>query len=249
MNILGIIPARYASTRFPGKPLTTIEGKPMIQHVYEKAINSGLFKKVVVATDDTRIQKAVLDFGGEVCITSSEHNTGTDRCGETWNTLKQTNNDFQVIVNIQGDEPYLNTEQLSNLIAVFSSSKVEIATLKKKITQKEELFSANVVKVISGKNEAALYFSRQAIPFCRDIQQDEWLKSASFFKHIGVYAFRTEILEQLILLSQSQLEKAESLEQLRWLENGFSITLVETFSETVAIDTPEDLEKLKKLSL
>lgn len=241
MKFIAIIPARFASTRFPGKPLVDIQGKPMVQHVYEKAENSGLFEKVIVATDDERIQKAVIKFAGEVTMTNSNHQSGTDRCGEVVNQLTE---EFDVVINIQGDEPFIHQSQLEQLVELFKSTSAQIGTLKKRLSKTEEVFNANVVKVVSGIDKRALYFSRNPIPFVRDSEQANWLEKQNFFKHLGLYGYRTEVLKNLVKLSPSELEKSESLEQLRWLENGYQIFISETPYESVGIDTPEDLEKL-----
>jgi len=242
MKFIAIIPARYASTRFPGKPLVDIQGKPMVQHVYEKAANSGLFEKVIVATDDERIQKAVIDFDGEVAMTNENHQSGTDRCGEVINQLSE---EFDVVVNIQGDEPFIHQSQLEELTDLFKSTPAQIGTLKKELSSAEDVFNSNVVKVVSALDKRALYFSRNPIPFVRDSEQTEWLSKQNFYKHLGLYGYRSEVLKELVKLAPSDLEKSESLEQLRWLENGYQIFISETTHESIGIDTPEDLEKLK----
>lgn len=239
MSIIGIIPARYASTRFPGKPLALIHQKPMIQWVYEQAKKAPL-DKVVVATDDERIEKIVHAFGGEAVMTSPNHPSGTDRCGEAAKLLNLKNED--IIVNIQGDEPFIRKEEIETLIQQFDNQKVNIATLIKKIdTQKEDIGNPNMVKVIFSKSKKTIYFSRFPIPYVRSQQETE----ISHYKHIGIYAYRYETLKKLIDLPKSELEIAESLEQLRWLENDFSIFVAECFYESIAIDTPEDLMKIK----
>ncbi len=245
MNIVGIIPARYASTRFPGKPLAMIQGKPMIQHVFERVHAIPELSDTVVATDDERIFKTVLDFGGKAVMTSSNHKSGTDRCGEVLKTMIDNHCQPDVVINIQGDEPFVEQTQIEQLIHCFNDSSVQIATLEKKITSTEELFSPNVVKVVCDSSGNALYFSRFAIPFQRGAEQSQWIHNHQYFKHIGIYAYRSQTLLKLINLSQSLLEKSESLEQLRWLENGFAIRVQETNHENIAIDTPEDLLKLK----
>ncbi len=244
MKIIAIIPARFASTRFPGKPLVNIQGKPMIQHVYDKAYSSGIFSKIVVATDDQRIEKVVNDFGGLVMITSDDHQSGTDRCGEVINRLEEK---FDVVVNIQGDEPFIHVEQLEQLISLFKNSKTQIATLKKKLNNIEDVQNVNVVKVVSDNNKRALYFSRNPIPFARGVNGDDWLKKHIYFKHIGLYGYRWSVLKKVVKLPISSLEACESLEQLRWLQNGFSIFIAETEHESIGIDTPEDLERLNKV--
>ncbi len=241
MNIIAIIPARYASTRFPGKPLVDIKGKPMVQHVYEKANGSGLFQKVIVATDDERIKQVVLDFKGEVVMTDVNHQSGTDRCGEV---IEHLSEDFDVVVNIQGDEPFIHQSQLVELVNLFKSTPAQIGTLKKKLTKSVDVFNANVVKVVSGIDKRAIYFSRNPIPFVRDAEKADWVEKQSFFKHVGLYGYRTEVLKKLVKLAPSELEMSESLEQLRWVENGYQIFISETQHESIGIDTPEDLEKL-----
>lgn len=244
MKVIAIIPARYASTRFPGKPLVEINGKPMIQHVFEKAIQSQLFDKVIVATDDNRIEQCVLSFGGKVCLTSSEHQSGTDRCGEV---ISKESEHFDIVVNIQGDEPFIHTEQLEQLVNLFTNPSTQIATLKKEITAIEDVHNPNVVKVVADAHKRALYFSRNPIPFVRGEEKKDWLSHHKFFKHLGLYGYRSEVLKDLIHLPSSSLELSESLEQLRWLQNGYSIFIDETQHESIGIDTPEDLEKLKNL--
>lgn len=237
--ILGIIPARYASTRFPAKPLADIGGKSMIQRVYEQVKKSALINEVVVATDHSEIFNHVQSFGGQVCMTKESHVSGTDRCYEAL-TLQQKK--FDYVINIQGDEPFIQPDQI-DLLARQLDGVTEIGTLVKKIEAEEQLFNPNVVKaIVSAKNEA-LYFSRSTIPHLRNIPEKEWLTKQTFYKHIGMYAYRTDILKQLTNLSVSSLEKAESLEQLRWLENGFRIKVAETLTESLGIDTPEDLQK------
>lgn len=237
--ILGIIPARYASTRFPAKPLVDIAGKSMIQRVYEQVKKSALISEVAVATDNQQIFDHIIGFGGNVCMTKESHISGTDRCYEALTLQKEK---FEYVINIQGDEPFIQPEQI-DLLANLLDGKTEIATLVKKIEDAEQLFNSNVVKaVVSAKGEA-LYFSRSTIPHIRNTPEGEWLAKHNFYKHIGMYAYRTDILKQLTTLPVSSLEKAESLEQLRWLENGFRIKTAETKTETIGIDTPEDLEK------
>ncbi len=244
LKTIGIIPARYASTRFPGKPLVSISGKPMIQHVYEKS--KAILDTVIVATDDERIFKAVKQFGGEVVMTSAEHKSGTDRCAEVLQKLESKGEHCDVVINIQGDEPFLKTEHLELLASAFSEKEVQIATLIKKITDTETLFNPNTPKVISNKLGNAIYFSRSTIPYLRNAEKDDWLKKYNFYKHIGIYAYRSEVLKEITKLELSKLEMAENLEQNRWLENNYSIKTIITTEESIAVDTPEDLEKLKK---
>jgi len=241
-NIIGLIPARYASTRFPAKPLVDIGGKSMIQRVYEQAKKSTYLSKVVVATDNPEIYNHVKSFDGEVCMTREDHISGTDRCYEA---LTLQSEQFEYVINIQGDEPFIQPEQIDLLAAVLTG-KTEIATLMKAIDQTEQLFNPNLVKAVIGKNCEALYFSRSPIPYLRNIKENDWVSNHTFFKHIGMYAYRVDILTELTKLHPSTLEKAESLEQLRWLENGFEILAVETSTESFGIDTPEDLVKAKE---
>ena len=238
-RILGIIPARYASTRFPAKPLANIAGKSMVQWVYLQASRSTKINKVVVATDDQRIFDHVTSFGGMVCMTSADHVSGTDRCFET---LQKQNEKYDYVINVQGDEPFIAPEQI-DLLASLLDGETQLATLGKKITEQDVLFNPNVVKLVKSVNKEALYFSRSTIPHIRNVQEGEWLSKQVFFKHIGLYAYRSDILGMVTKLPVSTLEKAESLEQLRWLEHGFRIKVAETDRETIGVDTPEDLEK------
>jgi 3-deoxy-manno-octulosonate cytidylyltransferase (CMP-KDO synthetase) len=242
MKVIGIIPARYASTRFPGKPLVQIDGMSMIERVYKQAQKASSLSKVIVATDDERIVQAVKQFNGKVMMTSATHQSGTDRCAEVAGNLKE---EFDIIINIQGDEPYINPEQINEVANCFNNSEVQIATLIKKIDSPEELNSSNIVKVVLNKNSEALYFSRQPIPYLRNVELKEWLNNHTYYKHIGIYGFRSNVLKELVKLPSSSLEKAESLEQLRWLENGYSINAHGTTYSSVSIDTPEDLKKIR----
>lgn len=241
MKILGIIPARYASTRFPGKPLVDIAGKSMLQRVYEQAKKCEQLAEVVVATDDDRIFTHVTGFGGNAVMTSPTHQSGTDRCAE----VAAARPEYEVIINIQGDEPYIDPEQIRILASCFEDDATEIATLVKKVKDEHELFNPNSPKVLINKNSEAIYFSRSPLPHIRGEQQHQWLDHFTYFKHIGIYGYRADILQQITKLPVSPLEKAESLEQLRWVENGYKIKVAETEMETVAIDTPADLRKLK----
>lgn len=245
MKILGIIPARYASTRFPGKPLTIINGKSMIQRVYEQALKAEMLNDVVVATDDERIYNAVLSFGGKVVMTSSEHKSGTDRCAEV---VKTINDKYEAVVNIQGDEPFINPEQINQIASLISQKDSQIASLCKPIKDADELFDNNVVKVVFDIKGNALYFSRHTIPFMRNVENEarSWMNSHTFYKHIGIYAYKTDVLEQISQLTQSELEMSESLEQLRWLENSYRIIMGITEYESYSIDTPRDVEKCLK---
>jgi 3-deoxy-manno-octulosonate cytidylyltransferase (CMP-KDO synthetase) len=238
-HFLGIIPARYASTRFPGKPLADLAGKPVIQRVYEKV--KGLFDETVVATDDERIFNAVENFGGRAVMTSSEHRSGTDRCFEA---MQKIGGKFDAVVNVQGDEPFINPTQIELLKKCFDDERTQIATLVKPFSQDadfETLFNPNTPKVVLNKRNEALYFSRSIIPYIRGKHHSEWLKSNVFYKHIGIYAYLTDVLAEITELPQSVLEQSESLEQLRWIENGYTIKVSITAEETIGIDTPEDL--------
>lgn len=242
MEVLILIPARYASTRFPGKPLAMIGGKPMVQHVVEKA--AAVSENVYVATDDGRIYDCVIGFGGKAVMTLTEHRSGTDRCYEAYrHVVEQTGKKYDVVVNIQGDEPFIQPEQVKALVACFEDDKVEIATLAKRFEQNADIFDPNKVKVVCSAKGTALYFSRSAIPFCRGIEKENWLEMIPFYKHVGMYAYRPEVLKEITALPQGRLEKAESLEQLRWLENGYTIAVRETAHESIGIDTPEDLKR------
>ncbi len=242
LRILGVIPARYASTRFPGKPLVEIHGKSMIQRVYEQALKSLKLNEVVVATDDERILMHVTDFGGRALLTSSDHQSGTDRCAEAAEKLPG----FEVIINIQGDEPYIDSRQIDLLAACFADNETVLATLIKKIESTEELNNPNSPKVIVNKNSEAIYFSRTPIPYLRGKENQNWLNEHTFYKHIGIYGYRADTLKTITRLPVSLLEKAESLEQLRWIENGYKIKAALTDIETKAIDTPQDLENILK---
>ena len=241
MNIVGIIPSRYASTRFPGKPLVNIAGKSMIQRVYEQARKAKSLADVYVATDDARIEQHVLSFGGNVVMTSESHQSGTDRCFEAINNIKGI---ADVVINIQGDEPFIHPEQIDLVASCFNSPVVEIATLVMKMKSSIDLFNPNIPKVLINNNKEAIYFSRQAIPHIRGIDQNEWMNHFTFYKHVGIYAYTIKALKEITSLKQSSLELAEALEQLRWIENGYKIKVEITEFESVAIDAPEDLNKL-----
>lgn len=245
MQILGIIPSRYASTRFPGKPLAMIGSKTMIHRVYERA--SQAFDDVVVATDDQRIFDEVTNFGGKVVMTSEKHQSGTDRCAEAAKIYSaQTGKTFAAVINIQGDEPFVDPDQLRQLGSLFNDSSVEIATLVKRAKTSDEVFSENTAKVIVNTNNEAVYFSRSPIPFYRGKEREQWVTSHVYYRHIGVYAYRSDILQKITLLPQSGLELAERLEQNRWIENAYKIKVCLTDFEGLAVDTPEDLEKILK---
>ncbi|WP_210489314.1 3-deoxy-manno-octulosonate cytidylyltransferase [Rufibacter aurantiacus] len=239
MKAVGIIPARFASTRYPGKPLVMLDGKSMIQRVYEQATSANL-QEVVVATDDDRIRQHVVDFGGKVVMTATHHQSGTDRC---YDAYTQLGDEFEVVVNIQGDEPFIQPEQINKVLGCFAQPQDQIATLIKLVQSQEELFNPNSPKVVIGAQGQALYFSRHPIPYLRGVEQQDWLNRHAYYKHIGIYGYRSNVLAQLTQLQPSSLEKAESLEQLRWLEHGFRIITAVTELETIGIDTPEDLEK------
>lgn len=242
MNFLAIIPARYASTRFPGKPLADIKGKPMIQHVYEKAC--GEFDYCYVATDDERISDAVRGFGGNVVMTSTAHKSGTDRCREALDKIeKELSAPFDVVVNIQGDEPFISSEQLSLIKQCFDDPNTDIATLVKPFVNGEDIHNPNSPKVVLSVDGYALYFSRSVIPYLRGVDESGWAESHKYLKHIGLYGYRSDVLRKVTMLPQGTLEKCESLEQLRWLENGFRIKVAETHSESISIDTPDDLKR------
>ncbi len=243
MKVLGIIPARYASSRFPGKPLADICGKSMVQRVYEQVVQASL-DKVVVATDDERILNCVKGFGGEALLTMGRHPNGTSRCLEVVGQLEEKGDDYDIVVNIQGDEPFIQPVHIRQVLGLFGDEKTDIATLAHPITEQEELFNPNTVKVVSGSGKKALYFSRQVIPYVRDIPPEQWLQQMEFFKHIGLYAYRTPVLKKIVKLPSGRLENAEKLEQLRWLENGYAISIETTDYEGIGIDTPEDLKKL-----
>lgn len=240
MKILGVIPARYASTRFPGKPLIDINGKSMINRVFEQARKATTLSKVVVATDDIRIFDHVKAFGGEVLMTSEDHQNGTSRCLEV---LEKLNENYDAVVNIQGDEPYIEPSQIDKVSSLFAKPETQIATLAKKINSANELFDQNIVKLVFNNQNIALYFSRQSIPLMRDLPKKDWLSQLDFYKHIGIYGYRTDILKEISRLEPGKIEMAEKLEQLRWLENSYQIKVDITDSESIAVDTPEDLLK------
>lgn len=245
MNILAIIPARYQSSRFPGKPLVDIHGKSMVQRTYEQALKANSLSKVVVATDDERIFNHVKSFGGDVVMTSTEHPSGSDRCNEAVHLIqKVTGITYDVTINVQGDEPYIKPEQINLLADCFKNLETEIATLVKKVSTTQELFSPSIAKVLLNKNNEAICFSRQAIPHIRQIPEADWLKHHTFYKHIGIYGYRTAVLEKITQLAPSAIENAEALEQMRWIENGYKIKVAETEFDSKAVDTPEDLKKL-----
>ena len=241
MKFIGLIPARYASTRFPGKPLALLNGKPVIQHVYEQAAK--VLDAVYVATDDERIYNKVLAFGGKAVMTSTEHHSGTDRIEEA---LEKVGGDFDVVVNIQGDEPFIAQSQIETLCQCFVDKATQIATLGKPFECIEAAESPNSPKIVVDNRGYALYFSRSIIPFVRGTERQDWLSKYPFLKHLGIYAYRTNVLKEITKLPQSSLELAESLEQLRWLQSGYRIKVGLTDVETVGIDTPDDLQRAEE---
>ena len=241
MKFIGLIPARYASTRFPGKPLALLNGKPVIQHVYEQAAK--VLDAVYVATDDERIYNKVLAFRGKAVMTSTEHHSGTDRIEEA---LEKVGGDFDVVVNIQGDEPFIAQSQIETLCQCFVDKATQIATLGKPFECIEAAENPNSPKIVVDNRGYALYFSRSIIPFVRGTERQDWLSKYPFLKHLGIYAYRTNVLKEITKLPQSSLELAESLEQLRWLQNGYRIKVGLTDVETVGIDTPDDLQRAEE---
>ncbi len=242
--IVGIIPARYASTRFPGKPLIDIQGKSMIQRVYEQAVKCTFLKKVVVATDDERIAQHVRMFGGEVVMTAMHHPSGTDRC---WDALQQLGGEYKYVINIQGDEPFIETAQIDELAIALQDGNTELATQMIPVSSHDMLFDKGEVKIVLNDKNEALYFSRNVIPFIKGVEEQYWHLHHTYYRHVGMYAYRKDILEKITKLPVSALEKAESLEQLRWLENGFRIKCVPTKYESHCIDTSEDVDKVLQL--
>lgn len=243
MKALAVIPARYASTRFPGKPLALLQGKPIIQWVWERVSQTAGIEATVVATDDERILSAVASFGGEALMTRSDHRSGTDRCGEVLQHMESAGRHYDIVVNVQGDEPFIRQQQLATLIQRFDDPKVEIATLRTPIHSREALFSPNNVKVVTDATGRALYFSRHPLPYFRGKEPQDWLTQHVYYKHVGVYAFRSNTLMHIVQLPPGSLEQCESLEQLRWLEQGYIIHLCDTDMENIGIDTPDDLQQ------
>jgi len=241
MKFTAVIPARYASTRFPGKPLAILGGKTVIQRVYEQA--ASVLSEVYVATDDERILSAVEAFGGRAVMTRADHKSGTDRIEEA---VEKTGTQADVIINVQGDEPFIQPSQIKTLMALFDDPQTQIGTLGKRFDSMDAVNNPNSPKIVTDHRGFALYFSRSVIPFIRGVESDEWLSHYPFLKHLGVYAYRREVLAEVTRLPQGQLEKAESLEQLRWLENGYRIRVGLTDVETVGIDTPADLERAEQ---
>lgn len=250
LQVIGVIPARYDSSRFPGKPLVMINGMSMIQRVYEQALKCKNLSKLIVATDDERIKEHVNSFGGQVMMTAPYHRSGTERVCEVVEKLHYNDpeNQYEVAVNIQGDEPYIDPFQIDSLISCFKEKDIQIATLIHEINSQDELLNPNIVKVIIDKNRRAITFSRAAIPFMRGVEIDNWLNHHTYYKHIGLYAYRTQVLEIITRLKPSPIEMVESLEQMRWIENGFVIHTELTNTESISVDTPEDLLKLTNIS-
>jgi len=254
-SVVCVIPARFASTRLPAKPLLDICGAPLIQRVYERANLSGIFSEVIVATDDERIHKIVCVFGGKAVMTSSKHNSGTDRIAEAVKSvqqsqeiLNQVQNDYDIIVNIQGDEPLFCTESVKEMInSMISDNSIEMATLRFPLIKKEEINNSNIVKVVVSNIGNALYFSRSPIPYIRDEQDRERQLHKTYWKHIGIYAYRRDVLFKFVSLETSFLERTEKLEQLRALENGISIRVFEAKKDSIGVDTREDLENVRTL--
>jgi len=245
MKVLGIIPSRFGSSRFPGKPLIDLAGKSMIQRVYVQAKKSKLLSDVIVATDDERIFKHVEKFGGKAMMTSTSHQSGTDRCAEV---LEKLNSDYHAVINIQGDEPFINPDQIDLLAKCFDDDKTELATLINRTDDSNLIQNPNRIKVVIDKNNQALYFSRSPIPFMKEIPTMNWAKYHPYFLHIGIYGYRSDILKSITKLPVSSLEKTESLEQLRWLENGYRIKVAETNFESYSIDSPEDVNNVLKMA-
>ena len=241
MKFIGIIPARYSSSRFPGKPLALLGGKPVIEHVYRQV--SSVMEDVFVATDDQRIYDAVEAFGGKAIMTRSDHKSGTDRICEA---LEKVGGSFDVVINIQGDEPFIQKSQLETVMQCFDDPRTQIATLGKPFESMEAVENPNSPKIVLDNDGYALYFSRSVIPFVRGKEHEEWLSHFPYLKHIGLYAYRTEVLREVSKIPQSTLELAESLEQLRWLQNGYKIKVGLTDVETIGIDTPEDLQRAEE---
>ncbi len=238
MKFIGIIPARYGSSRFPGKPLAILGNKPVIQHVYEKVFS--VLHDAYVATDDERIYNKVIAFGGKAVMTSPNHKSGTDRIQEA---VEKLSLQCDIVINIQGDEPFIHQQQIELLCQCFNDPQTQIATLGKLFESEKEVENPNSPKIVLDNHSYAMYFSRSVIPFIRNKQGNNWLQQYPFLKHIGIYAYRKEVLKELTLLPMSSIEKAENLEQLRWLQNGYRIKVAQTTLETVGIDTPEDLKR------
>ena len=244
MKFMAIIPARYASTRFPGKPLAVLGGKTVIQRVYEQV--SSVLSEVYVATDDQRIYDCVEGFGGKAVMTREDHKSGTDRIEEA---VEKIGTDADVIINVQGDEPFIQPSQVDTLMHLFDAPETQIGTLGKLFENMEAVENPNSPKIVTDNRGFALYFSRSVIPYIRGIERNDWFGQYPFLKHLGIYAYRREVLAEVTRLPQSSLEKAESLEQLRWLQNGYRIRVGLTDVETIGIDTPEDLQRAEQFLL
>lgn len=244
MKFIGIIPARYASSRFPGKPLAMLGGKMVIERVVEQV--SSILDNVYVATDDQRIYDAVTGFGGRAIMTRTDHQSGTDRIREAYEKIGEN---FDVIINIQGDEPFIQRSQIKTVMECFYDENTQIATLGKPFETMEAVKNPNSPKIVIDNNGYAMYFSRSVIPFVRNVDEKEWINKYPFMKHIGLYAYRSKVLKEITELPQSSLELAESLEQLRWLQNGYKIKVGTTDVETVGIDTPDDLKRAEEYLL
>jgi 3-deoxy-manno-octulosonate cytidylyltransferase (CMP-KDO synthetase) len=244
MKVLGVIPARYGSTRFPGKPLALIHGVSMIRRVYERAKQCNRLTDVVVATDDERIQNHVIEFGGQVIMTSVHHNTGTERCAEV---LQQQDVVYDAVVNIQGDEPYIHPNQITDVVSCLEYDSCAIATLVKRISDVDELYNPNIPKVVLGEDGRAIYFSRRPIPYVMDAQIETFISKGSFYKHIGIYGYKSDVLPKLAMLQPTSLEQMESLEQLRWLGHGLAIYTKLTMEANLAIDVPADIELIERI--
>lgn len=243
MKAIAIIPARYDSSRFPGKPLSMIGDKSMIRRVYERVRLSGI-KDVIVATDDKRIKDHAEKFGAEVIMTSKKHQSGTERCAEAY---RKSGKSSDIVINIQGDEPFIEPWHIKLLTKAFSKKEVQIATLADHFEDQDSLFSPNTVKIVTDKNNMSMYFSRSVIPFIRDSNTSEWIEKTSFLRHVGIYAFRSSVLQEVVKLQPNQIEASESLEQLRWLYHGYKIKIIECTYHGISVDTPEDLERANYL--
>lgn len=246
MKRVAVIPARYASSRFPAKPLAMLKGKPMVMWVYDAVCQSELFDIVIIATDDERIKNCAESYGANVRMTSAEFTCGTQRCEFVLSELEREGVEVELVVNVQGDEPLISKTQLSDLLNLFDAKNCEIATLAKEINDIEELTSANCVKVVKSNNKA-IYFSRSVIPHLRGYRINEYLEHHTYYKHIGLYGYKVDVLHEIVKMEPSSLEIAESLEQLRWLENGYTISIGETDFESIGVDTPEDLDRVNKI--
>jgi 3-deoxy-manno-octulosonate cytidylyltransferase (CMP-KDO synthetase) len=246
MKFIGIIPARYESSRFPGKPLCIIEGKTMIQRVYEQCLKTSVLSALAVATDDQRIFDHVKSFGGNVLMTDKNHSCGTDRCSEAFHLLLKENNfsPEDVVINIQGDEPLIDPKQIEIVCSLFKKKEVKIGTLVRKFDDESDLFCNTVQKVVLDKSNRVLYFSRTPIPYFRGADPKDWIKKHVYYMHIGIYAYVASVLDEIVKLPQSSLEKAEALEQLRWLENAYSVYAGHTDIPSHAVDVPSDVDKI-----